>query len=81
MLALMVELNWDFISVIWSDDKIGQQSFQLFEQLSKTFYVCIGYNATTANSSKFENQIQTKGVVYLGSEQIGKHENSNGLIR
>ena len=76
MLALMVELNWDFISVIWSDDKIGQQSFQLFKQLSKTFYVCIGYNATTANSSMFEDRIQTEGVVYLGSERIGKHENS-----
>ena len=73
MSMLMVELVWDFVTVVYSDDKLGMESYQSFEKFATKYYICVdkAISASSKLSIEIMASIQTVGVVYLGSEGVG----------
>ncbi|XP_067935686.1 uncharacterized protein [Watersipora subatra] len=66
----LVALNWDFLTVVHSDDEAGLNSYEAFRSLSSKYYLCID-KVITVSSEQLDGKINTEGVVYLGSEGIG----------
>lgn len=71
MMIFITELKWDFITLVRSNDGIGERSFKIFQTIAEKYKVCIDKNLSVLADSVPQN-ITTKGVVYLGSEAIGK---------
>lgn len=71
MILFMVELEWDFITVVRSDDAIGNESYEVFERVAQKYRICID-KVVLVNASSTNLDVATKGVVYLGSEGIGE---------
>ncbi|XP_067935976.1 uncharacterized protein [Watersipora subatra] len=66
----MVALNWDLLTLVYSDDAIGRVSYELFKKFSMKYYFCID-GVIPVETGEVKEMINTTGVVYLGSEGIG----------
>lgn len=75
MFKLMVELNWDYVTVVYSDDELGRNSLEIYNQLHTKYFVCSASNisVTYTNINQLLSTISTTGVIYLGSTGIGKY--------
>ena len=71
MFLLMVEMNWDHVTVIYSDDKLGHESLKIYDRLSTRYSVCSAEKLPVSFYTRQLGSIQTKGVVYLGTESLG----------
>lgn len=69
---LMVELGWDFITVVHSNDGQGRHSADVFRNRSERFHICINEQISVTSQSNLVN-LDTRGVVYLGSEGVGRY--------
>lgn len=70
MARFMVELQWDYVTAVYSNDVTGRESLKAFKEVSRTFYICIA-EEMAVNYESSPSAITTIGVVYLGSEGIG----------
>ena len=67
----MVDIKWDFITVVYSNDRLGRDNYQVFEEMAPRYYICIDKSLAATTTTGLTG-INTNGVVYLGSEKIGK---------
>ena len=81
MFLLMVEMNWDYVTVVYSDDKLGHESLRIYDLLSTRFFVCSAERLPVSFSKPDLSDIKTRGVVYLGSENIGMHFTHNSRFK
>ena len=72
MFLLMVEMNWDYVTVIYSDDKLGHESLKIYDRLSTRYFVCSAEKRPVSFDNQALGDIKTRGVVYLGSDNLGK---------
>ena len=72
MFLLMVEMNWDYVTVIYSDDKLGHESLKIYDRLSTRYFVCSAEKRPVSLDNQALGDIKTRGVVYLGSDNLGK---------
>ena len=71
MFQFLLELKWDFITVVYSDDNIGRESYRTFRRLAPSYYMCIDKSIAVSPTGTVSD-VNTHGVVYLGSEGIGR---------
>lgn len=71
IVLFMLEVKWDFITVVRSDDAIGKESYEVFERATQKYHICIDKVALVDATSAIPS-VETAGVVYLGSEGIGE---------
>ena len=67
----MVNIKWDFITVVYSNDRVGRDNYQVFKEMAPRYYICIDKSLPATTTAGLTG-INTNGVVYLGSEKIGK---------
>ena len=71
MFLLMIEMNWDYVTVAYSNDKLGQKSLEIYNRLTTKYFVCSADELPVSFDKIHLGDIKTRGVGYLGSENLG----------
>ena len=72
MVDLMVKMNWDHVTLFYSDDAYGKESLHILKEELSSHYICV--RETRAESANDVNIIRTStsGSVYVGTAGIGR---------
>lgn len=72
MSMLMVEFNWDHVTVFYSADAVGQKSLNIFQNISREYRLCIATDKAVSYTTTRIPETASTGVVYLGSQGVGE---------
>lgn len=72
MFRLMIELEWDYVTVVYSDNDLGHRSQKIYENYTSKFFVCTAKYIAASFENTNLSDIRTRGVVYLGTQSLGR---------
>lgn len=74
MADVMVKLNWDYATIVHSDDLYGHQSLDALKSELLSHSICIQETISMKLSAVDKGTTaSTKGIVYIGTTGIGNN--------
>lgn len=69
----MAKLNWDYVTVVHSDDDFGRQSLQVYKRLQTKYFICSAETIPVGYANVSQVNVDTAGAVYIGSKGVGQY--------
>jgi len=78
MVDFMIDMEWDYLTLLHSDDDFSKMGVQMFKELATDGHICIQKTLNTGNMVSAKDALLSSrlaesptGVVYLGDEING----------
>lgn len=80
MAGLIVKLNWDYVTIVYSDDAFGEANLAVWQNISQKHHICAKDTiaATLKDKDGVINRLNKQvtsehaGILYFGSQGIGR---------
>lgn len=71
MAKVMVALDWELVSVVHSDDTLGENSLKMFREVASAYRICIHQTLSVNELHELGGPDTPRGIVYLGTAGAG----------